>query len=100
MISESPKETWDKLKEEFKGNNQPRLIQILNLKKEFEIQKMKEHESVKEYDRKLMSIVNQIKLLGKDFSTRRIMEKLLVSLSEMYESKISSLEDSKDLSKI
>ena len=61
---------------------------------------MKESESVKEYGNKLMTIVNQIKLLGEDFPTQRIVEKLLVSLPEMYESKISSLEDSKDLSKI
>ena len=75
-------------------------MQILNLKKEFEIHKMKEYESVKEYDNKLMTIVNQIKLLGEDFLTQRIVEKLLVSLPERYEYKISSLEDFKDLSKI
>ena len=45
---------------------------------------MKESESVKEYDSKLMSIVNQ-----------RIVEKLLVSLLEIYEFKIFSPEDSK-----
>ena len=54
---------------------------------------------MKEYGSKLISIVNQIKLLGKDFPTQRIMEKLLVSLPKWYESKISSIEDSKDLSK-
>ena len=75
-------------------------MQILNLKKEFEIQKMKEFESVKEYGNKLMSIVNQIKLLSEDFPTQRIVEKLLISLPKRYESKISSLEDSKVLSKI
>ena len=47
---------------------------------------MKEFESVKENGKKLMSIVDQIKLLGKDFPTRRIVEKLLVSLAKMYES--------------
>ena len=75
-------------------------MQILNLKKEFEIQKMRESESVKEYGSKLMTIVNQIKLLGEDFPIQRIVEKLLVRLLERYEYKISSLEDSKYLSKI
>ena len=75
-------------------------MQILYLKKEFEIQKIKEFESVKEYGSKLMTIVNQIKLLGENFPTQRIVEKLLVSLPERYEYKMSSLEDSKDLSKI
>ena len=71
-------------------------MQILNLKKEFEIQKMNDSESVKEYGSKLMTIVNQIKLLGEDFPTQSIVEKLLVNFLERYESKISSLEDSKD----
>ena len=57
-------------------------------------------ESVKEYGSKLMTIVNQIKLLSEDFPTQRIVEMLLVSLLEMCEYKISSLEDSKDLLKI
>ena len=48
----------------------------------------------------IMSIVNQIKLLGEEFPHQRVVEKLLVSLPERYESKISSLEDTKDLSKI
>ena len=75
-------------------------MQILNLKMEFEIKKIKESESVKEYGNKLISIVNQIKLLGEDFPTQRIMEKLLVSLPERYKSKISLIEDFEDLSKI
>ena len=53
---------------------------------------MKESESVKEYGRKLMFIVNQIKLFFEDFLTQIIVEKLLVSLPEKYESKSSSLE--------
>ena len=45
-------------------------MQILNLKKEFEIHKMKESKSVKEYDNKLMSIVNEIELLDEYFPTQ------------------------------
>ena len=41
-----------------------------------------------------------MRLLGKDFSDERIVQKILVTLPEKYESKISSLEESKDLSSI
>ena len=58
MTCESPKAAWDKLKQDFEGNNQTRLMQFLNLKKEFEIQKMKESKSVKEYGNKVMFIVD------------------------------------------
>ncbi|XP_031256828.1 uncharacterized protein LOC116114825 [Pistacia vera] len=41
-----------------------------------------------------------MQLLGEEMTYKRIMEKVLVSLPERFESKISSLEDSKDLSHI
>lgn len=100
MTCESPKEAWEMLKEEFEGNDQTKLMQVLNLKREFEMQKMKKGETIKEYVGKLMAIVNQIRLLGETFSNERVVDKILVTVPERYESKISSLEDSKDLSKI
>lgn len=100
MDCESPKEAWEKIKEEFEGNHQTKLMQILNLKREFEIMRMKSNEGVKEYGSRLMSVVNQIKLLGGEFTSQRVVDKLLVTLPEKYEGKISSLEDTKDLSKL
>ena len=100
MGCDTPKEAWMKIKEEFEGNQQTKLMQILNLKREFETMRMKSNEGIKEYASRLMSIVNQIKLLGGDFSSQRVVDKLLVTLPEKYETKISSLEDTKDLSKL
>ena len=45
-------------------------------------------------------MVNKIRLLRQDLPDRRIVEKVLVSLLERFEAKISSLEDSRDLTKI
>jgi len=45
-------------------------------------------------------VVNKIRLLRQDLPDRRIVEKVLVSLLERFEAKISSLEDSRDLTKI
>ncbi|XP_037493953.1 uncharacterized protein LOC119370272 [Jatropha curcas] len=53
-----------------------------------------------DYSDKLLGIVNKVRLLGKDFSDDRIIQKILVTLPEKYDSKISSLEESKDLSSI
>ncbi|XP_016511448.1 uncharacterized protein LOC107828607 [Nicotiana tabacum] len=98
MASETPKEIWDFLQNEYLGNDQSRLKQVLNLKREFEIQKMREFEWIKDYVDRLTTISNKIRLFGEKFSDSRIVEKVLVSLPEKFESKISSLEDSKDLS--
>ncbi|XP_021275710.1 uncharacterized protein LOC110410383 [Herrania umbratica] len=58
---------------------------------------MKENESVKDYVDKLMKIVNQVRFLGAEISDARIMEKVLVSILERFESKIAALEESKNL---
>ena len=64
------------------------------------MQKMKETETVNDYKDKLMMIANKIKMLGEQFYDRRVVEKILVTLPERFESKISSLEESRDMSTI
>lgn len=66
----------------------------------FEILKMRDSESVKEFSNRLMKVVNQIRLLSDDMPDKRVVEKVLISLPEKFESKISSLEDSRDLASI
>jgi len=75
-------------------------MQILNLRREFEMLRMKETETIKEYFDRLLIVVNKIRLLREDLLDRRIVEKVLMSLPERFEAKISSLEDSRDLTKI
>ena len=94
------KEAWDKLKEDFQGSERNKQMQILNLRREFESLKMKDSETIKEFSDKLMKVVNQIRLLGEELNDKRVVEKVLVSLPKNFESKISSLEDSRDLSQI
>ena len=62
------KKAWNKLKEEFEGSTRVKAIKLLTLKREFEMLKMKNSDSVKDYTTKLMSIVNQIRLAGEQFS--------------------------------
>ncbi|XP_021692370.2 uncharacterized protein LOC110673545 [Hevea brasiliensis] len=96
MACDTSKEAWDRLQEEFQGSEKTKQMQVLNLRREYELLKMKESEPVKEYTDRLMKIVNRIRLLGEDLLEKRVIEKVLVSLPEKFESKISSLEDSKD----
>lgn len=88
------------LKEDFQGSNKIRQQQLINLIRDFEILKMKESGSINNYSDRIMATVKNIRLLGDDFNDRRIVEKVITTLPEKYESKISSLEDSKDLSTI
>ena len=61
---------------------------------------MKESETIKEYANKLLSIANKVRLLGSEFFDSRIVEKILVTVPERFEATITSLEKTKDMSKL
>ncbi|XP_014495000.1 uncharacterized protein LOC106756916 [Vigna radiata var. radiata] len=61
-------------------------MKVLNLIRDFELQKMKESETIKEYFERLLKIV---RLLGSEFKDSRIVE-----------ATITTLENTKDFSKI
>ncbi|EOX93753.1 Uncharacterized protein TCM_002671 [Theobroma cacao] len=73
---------------------------VLNLSRQFELMRMKEDESIRVYAYKVMSLVNQLRVLGEEVSDKRVVNKMLVNLPKRFEAKISSLEDSKNLTKI
>ena len=75
-------------------------MKVLNLIRDFELQKMKESETIKEYSERLLSIANRVRLLGSEFKDSRIVEKILVTIPERFEATITTLENTKDLSKI
>ena len=75
-------------------------MKVLNLIRDFKLQKMKEFESEKKYSDRLLSIANKVRLLGSVLNDSRIVEKLLVTVSEKCEVTITTLENIKDLSKI
>ena len=100
MTLKSAFETWNFLKTEYEGDERIKGMQVLNLVREFEMQKMKESEIIKEYANKLLTIVNNVRLLGFEFSDSRIVQKILVTIPERFDATISSLEITKDLSKV
>ncbi|KOM37032.1 hypothetical protein LR48_Vigan03g041300 [Vigna angularis] len=100
MTLKSAKAIWDYLEREYTGDEKIQSMQVLNLMREFELQRMKESDTIKEYSDKLLGIANKIKLLGSNFADSRIVEKILVIVPERYEASIASLENTKDFSKI
>ncbi|RVW90803.1 hypothetical protein CK203_028478 [Vitis vinifera] len=100
MKIDSAAEIWEYLKEEYKEDERIKNMQVMNLIREFEMKKMRESDAVKDYAAQLLSIADKVRLLGKEFSNEKIVQKILVTLPEKYEVTISSLENSKDLSTI
>ena len=89
-----------KKKRSFFGNERTKYMQILNLKRKFETLKMNDSKTIKKFMSKVMKIMNKIKLMGEQFLGSKIVEKILMVFLENFKSKISSLEESKDPSKI
>ena len=94
------KAIWDYLKEEYARDKMIKGMQVLNLIREFELQKIKESETIKDYSYRLLSIANKVRLLGSKLNDSRIVEKILVTMPERYEAIVTILENTKDLSKI
>ena len=95
MSLKTAKEIWDYLKVEYEGDERIRGMKVLNLIRDFELQKMKESELVKEYYDRLLSIANKVRLLGSMLNDSRIVEKLLVTILEKFEATITALENTK-----
>ncbi|OMO51183.1 Integrase, catalytic core [Corchorus capsularis] len=101
MTCKTPKEAWDMLKAEFEGSNKVRRLQVTNLRRQFENLKMKDDETVRQYSERIMTIINKMRLLGSaDISQERIVMKLVDTLPAKYEAKLSSLEDTRDMSTV
>ncbi|XP_049399763.1 uncharacterized protein LOC125863810 [Solanum stenotomum] len=100
MSLKSAKAIWDYLKAEYEGDDRIKGLQVLNLIRDFELQKIKESKTIKEYSDRLMIIANRVRLLGSEFKYSCIVEKILVTVPERFEATITTLENTKDLSKI
>ncbi|GMP24591.1 hypothetical protein CsSME_00050092 [Camellia sinensis var. sinensis] len=59
MNLKSAKEIWEHLKTEYVGDERIRGMQALNLIRGFELQKMKDAETIKEYSDRLLGIANK-----------------------------------------
>ncbi|GMP34919.1 hypothetical protein CsSME_00007588 [Camellia sinensis var. sinensis] len=91
---------WDFLKKKYEGNERVKGMQVLNLIRELEMQRMKESETIKDYSDRLLDVVNKVRLLGTDFSDSRIVQKIFVTVPEKFEATISSIENSKNVPSI
>ncbi|KAA8549387.1 hypothetical protein F0562_001071 [Nyssa sinensis] len=60
MSLKSAKDIWDYLKEEYARDERIKGMQVLNLVREFELQRMKDSETITDYSDRLLSIVKQV----------------------------------------
>ncbi|XP_037495328.1 uncharacterized protein LOC119370697 [Jatropha curcas] len=74
-------------------------VKMQTLRREFEALKMKDGESIKDYSARVLQVVNQLRINREEISDQRVVEKILITLPDKYESKVAAIEESHDLSK-
>ncbi|KAK0593982.1 hypothetical protein LWI29_034057 [Acer saccharum] len=84
------KEAWDILEIAHEGTEVVKDSKLQVLQTQFETLKMEENECFNDFEIKLMDIVNQSHQLGDPYSDRRIKQKIMRSLPDRFESKVTA----------
>ena len=62
--------------------------------------RMKESDTLKDHSTRLSDLVNNMKAHGEEIIDKRIVEKVLISLPERFDSMVAVIEETKDLTKV
>lgn len=85
MRAKTSKEAWSILQQEFEGDSKVRTVKLQSLKRDYENERMKENENLNEYVNRLSELVNQMKSHGDTIEDRRIVDKILISLTARFD---------------
>ncbi|BAT83763.1 hypothetical protein VIGAN_04098100, partial [Vigna angularis var. angularis] len=81
----SAKQAWNTIQEEFQGSDEVRNIKLHSLRREFELLRMKESETIKDYYSRIKEIVSQMRAYGENILDKKIVEKILISIPQKYD---------------
>ncbi|KAM2744386.1 hypothetical protein PS2_020270 [Malus domestica] len=98
--ADSAKMAWDLLYGEYHGGDQVRSVKLQNLRREFEYTRMRDDESLTVYLTRLNDLINQMKTFGETLSNERLVQKVLISLTKMYDPICLVIENTKCLESV
>ncbi|KAK0594697.1 hypothetical protein LWI29_004279 [Acer saccharum] len=93
QITRIAKEAWEILEVAHEGTEVVKDSKLQVFQTRFETIRMEEHEHFNDFQVRLMDIVNQSHQLGDPYSDRRIKQKIMRSLPERFEPKVTALEE-------
>ncbi|VFQ77255.1 unnamed protein product [Cuscuta campestris] len=93
---ETAKQMWEKLEVTYEGTAQVREAKINHLTHEYELFSMKENEKIEEMFERFSNVINPLNLLGKTYTDRELVRKVLRSLSPKWSSKVDAIEEGRD----
>jgi hypothetical protein len=97
MHLQTAKEMWDKLISSYEGNEKVKDAKLQTFRLKFEQLKMNEDETVSKYFLRVEELVNSMKGLGEKFEESLLVQKILRSLPDKFNPKVSAIEELNDL---
>jgi hypothetical protein len=91
------KEMWDKLISSYEGNEKVKDAKLQTYRVQFEQLKMKEDETVGKFFLRVEELVNAMKELGEKIEEPFLVQKILRSLPDRFNPKVSAIEELNDL---
>ena len=92
MHLQTAKEMWDKLISSYEGNEKVKDAKLQTFRLKFEQLKMNEDETVSKYFLRVEELVNAMKGLGEKFEESILVQKILRSLLNKFNPKVSAIE--------
>jgi hypothetical protein len=97
MHLQTAKEMWDKLISSYEGNEKVKDAKLQTFRLKFEQLKMNEDETVSKYFLRVEELVNAMKGLGEKIEESILVQKILRSLLDKFNPKVSAIEELNDL---
>ena len=88
---------WDNLVNNYEGNEKVKAAKLQTYRLKFEQLKKNEDEIVNKYFLRIEETVNAMKGLGEKFDEALLVQKILISLPERFNPKVSAIEELSDL---
>jgi hypothetical protein len=97
MHLETAKDMWDKLISSYEGNEKVKDAKLQTYRVQFEQLQMKEDETIGKYFLRVEELVNAMKALGEKIEEPSLVQKILRSLPDRFNPKVSAIEELNDL---
>ena len=94
---ESAKEIWEALQVAHEGTNQVKQSRIELLMRKYELFEMGDRETVMDMYTRFTHITNELKSLGKSFTTEELVRKIRRFLPRSWEAKVTAIQEAKDM---
>eukprot|EP00253_Pinus_taeda_P029739 PITA_29739 len=97
MHCTSAKEMWEKLVSLYDGDSKVKKAKLKTHRRQFESLRMEDEEDIAAYLLRVAEVVNSLKGLDEKIEENTIVQKVLRSLPDRFDSKISAIEEEKDI---